>query len=66
VGSINPTTKPEGKKPFGILRRRWEDNIRMDLRDIGWKGLDWMYEGHTESNEHTYPTMKRRYTYKNK
>jgi hypothetical protein len=28
--------KPEGKRPLGRLRRRWEDGIRMDLREIGW------------------------------
>jgi hypothetical protein len=28
--------KPEGKRPLGIPRRRWEDRIRMDLREIGW------------------------------
>jgi hypothetical protein len=28
--------KPEGKRPLERLRRRWEDNIRIDLRDIGW------------------------------
>jgi hypothetical protein len=27
--------KPEGKRPLGRLRRRWEDNIKMDLREIG-------------------------------
>ena len=27
--------KPEGKKPLGRLRRRWEDNIKMDLREVG-------------------------------
>jgi hypothetical protein len=34
--------KPEGKRPLGRIRRRWEDNIRMDLkRDrMGWYGLD--------------------------
>jgi hypothetical protein len=25
------------------LRRRWEENIRMDLREIGWEGVDWMH-----------------------
>jgi hypothetical protein len=30
--------KPEGKRPLGRPRRRWEDNIRMDLRMIGWGG----------------------------
>jgi hypothetical protein len=27
---------PKGKRPLGIPRRRWEDEIRMDLREIGW------------------------------
>jgi hypothetical protein len=29
--------KPEGKRPLGRPRRRWEDGIRMDRRDIGWE-----------------------------
>jgi hypothetical protein len=29
--------KPEGKRPLGKPRRRWEDGIRMDIREIGWK-----------------------------
>jgi hypothetical protein len=33
--------KPEGKKPQGRPRRRWEYNIKMDLREIGWGGMDW-------------------------
>jgi hypothetical protein len=28
--------KPEGKRPLGRLRRRWVDNIRMDLGEVGW------------------------------
>jgi hypothetical protein len=28
--------KPEGRRPLGRPRRRWEDNIKMDLREIGW------------------------------
>jgi hypothetical protein len=32
--------KPEGKRPLGRSRRRWLDNIRMDLGEIGWGGLD--------------------------
>jgi hypothetical protein len=32
--------KPEGIRPLGTARRRWEDNIRMDLKDIGWDGVD--------------------------
>jgi hypothetical protein len=34
--------RPEGKSPPGTPRRRWEDNIRMDLREIGCGGMDWM------------------------
>jgi hypothetical protein len=33
---------PEGKRPLGIPRRRWVDNIKMDLREIGWDGIDWI------------------------
>jgi hypothetical protein len=32
--------KPEGKIPIGRPRRRWMDNIKMDLREIGWGGMD--------------------------
>jgi hypothetical protein len=34
--------KPVGKRPLGNPRRKWEDNIRMDLREISWDGVDWM------------------------
>jgi hypothetical protein len=34
--------KPEGKKPLGRPRRRWVDNIKMDLREVGWDGMDWI------------------------
>jgi hypothetical protein len=34
--------KPEGRRPLGRPRRRWEDSIRMDLREIGWGGMDWI------------------------
>jgi hypothetical protein len=34
--------KPEGKRPFERPRRRWEDGIRMDLREIGWESVDWI------------------------
>ena len=38
--------KPEGKRPMGKTRRRWVDNIRMDLQEVGcgytdWTGLGW-------------------------
>jgi hypothetical protein len=34
--------KPEGKSPLGRPRRRWVDNIKMDLFEIGWGGVDWI------------------------
>jgi hypothetical protein len=33
--------KPEGKRPLGTPRCRWEDGIRMDLREIGWGTVEW-------------------------
>ena len=32
--------KPEGRRPLGRPRSRWEDNIKMDLREVGWGGTD--------------------------
>jgi hypothetical protein len=37
------TGKPEGKRPRGGSRHRWEDNIRMDLREIRWEEVDWLH-----------------------
>jgi hypothetical protein len=34
--------KPEGKRPLGRPRRRWVDNIKMDLREVGWGDVDWI------------------------
>ena len=34
--------KPEGKRPLGRPRRRWEENIKMDLQDVGCGGMDWI------------------------
>jgi hypothetical protein len=34
--------KTEGKKTPGRPRRRWEDNIKMDLQVVGWGGMDWI------------------------
>jgi hypothetical protein len=35
--------EPEGKRPLRRPRHRWEGNIRMDLREIGWEGADWIH-----------------------
>ena len=34
--------KPEGKRPFGRPKRRWEDNIKMDLQEVGCGGMNWI------------------------
>jgi hypothetical protein len=34
--------KPDGKRPLGRPRCKWVDNIKMDLREIGWGGMDWI------------------------
>jgi hypothetical protein len=38
--------RPEGKIPLGRPRRRWEDNIKMDLQEVGWGGMDWIDLAH--------------------
>jgi hypothetical protein len=35
--------KPEGKRLLRRPKRRWENNIRTDFRDIGWEGVDWIH-----------------------
>ena len=34
--------KSEEKRPLGRPRRRWEDNIKMDRQEVGWRGMDWI------------------------
>jgi hypothetical protein len=34
--------RPEGRRPLGRPRRRWDDNIKMDLQELGWGGMDWI------------------------
>jgi hypothetical protein len=34
--------KPDGKRPLGWPRRRWVDNIKKNIREIGWDGMDWI------------------------
>ena len=34
--------RPEGRRPLGRPRHRWEDNIKMDLQEVGWGGMDWI------------------------
>jgi hypothetical protein len=34
--------KPEGRRPLGRFRRRWEDNIKIDLQEVGCEGMEWV------------------------
>jgi hypothetical protein len=34
--------KPDGKRPLGITRRRWEDNFKIDFQEVGCGGMDWI------------------------
>jgi hypothetical protein len=34
--------RPEGKRPLGRTMRRWEDNIKTDLQEVGWRDRDWI------------------------
>jgi len=46
--------KPEGKRLLVRPRHRWEDNIRMDLRELGWEGVDWI---HLAQDRHQWWTL---------
>jgi hypothetical protein len=35
--------KSEATRSYRIPRRRWDNNIKMDIREIGWEGVDWMH-----------------------
>jgi hypothetical protein len=42
--------KPDGKRPLGRPRRRWVNNIKMDLREIDWDGMDWIHLTQVRAN----------------
>jgi hypothetical protein len=48
--------KPEGKRPLGRPVRRWEDNIRMDLREVCWEGVHWIGLG--QNRDHWRAVVK--------
>jgi len=35
--------KPKGKRPLGRPKRKWEDNTKIHIREIGWEGVAWMH-----------------------
>jgi len=43
--------RPEGERPLGS-RRRWEENIKLDLQEVGWGGMDWVGLGHDRNGWH--------------
>jgi hypothetical protein len=45
---------PEGKRPLGRPRSRWEDNIKMYLREIGFVGVDWTHLAMADFCEHCF------------
>jgi hypothetical protein len=52
--------KPQATRPLGTPRCRWDDNIRMDLREITWKGVDWMHLAQGRNQSRTFVFHKRR------
>jgi hypothetical protein len=44
--------RPEGRRPQGRPRRRWEGNIKMDLREIGFGDVDWIHLAQDSRNAH--------------
>jgi hypothetical protein len=46
--------KPEGKRPLGRPRRRWEDSINMDLREVGCGGVEWIEQAQDRNRWRTF------------
>jgi hypothetical protein len=46
--------KPEGKRPLGRPRLRWKGNVKINLREIGWEGVDWI---HLTQDKHQWRTL---------
>jgi len=42
MGESRSVGNPEGKRPLGIPRRRWEDDMEVDLQEVGFGGMDWI------------------------
>jgi hypothetical protein len=43
VCTLRLVLRPEGWRPLGGPRRRWEDNMKMELREIGFRDVDWIH-----------------------
>ena len=53
--------KPEGKTPLGRPRRRWEDNIKMNLQEVGCRGMDWIELAQDRDRWHLTAVMNLRF-----
>jgi len=49
--------KPEGKRPLRTSKCRWEHNIRLDPRAIGWEVLDWIHSGQDSNKQQAVMNM---------
>jgi hypothetical protein len=49
--------RPKGKRPLGRPRQRWEDNIKMDLREIGINGTNWIQLAQDRAQWHAFVSM---------
>jgi hypothetical protein len=49
--------KPEGKKPLGRPKRRWEDDIKMDLQEVGCGGMDLIELAQDRDNGYNQPSV---------
>jgi hypothetical protein len=56
--SRNLVGKFEGRRSFGRLKRRWWDNIKINLNGIGWEGEDWIYMAQGRSRRWAVLTVK--------
>jgi hypothetical protein len=52
--------KPEGNRPLGRPRHKWENNSKMDLREIGWRNMDWIHLASCRPCEHEPSGSKKR------
>jgi hypothetical protein len=43
ISAYIPFGKSERKRPLGRYKQRWEGNIKMNLKEIGWEGVDWVH-----------------------
>jgi hypothetical protein len=49
--------KPEGKRPLGRIKHRWEDTIRIDLGEIGWECVDWTHPAQDKNKWRAFVNM---------